>query len=241
MSEPSIQSLIQKANHRHRDWKLAAQYSPIIRFDIREPFLPIVAGYTVFDSAEESASFPRQVELKGNQYEAHLAIEYAIWWDWDIEHLYELEHVWVYINDQGQLVHAEASWHGGFHDMMRTSDTLPMRDNHLIVLSEPGKHAFAPEVSWFERRRRETRHVCRHPGKGGVWVTPLFEGVILSKSHEMDMLVQRYLSKFAFEPTYNFSQEFSIASDRLVPWAALNEWIPRRVNWQLKRLDKKQV
>jgi hypothetical protein len=41
--------------------------------------------------------------------EAALAIEYAIWWDWDIGHLYELEHVWVYLDADRQVIRGEAS------------------------------------------------------------------------------------------------------------------------------------
>ena len=38
---------------------LAARYAPIILFDRREPFLPLVAGYTVFDADARSPSLCR--------------------------------------------------------------------------------------------------------------------------------------------------------------------------------------
>ncbi|HUV88741.1 MAG TPA: hypothetical protein VMY80_03740, partial [Anaerolineae bacterium] len=94
---------------------LAARYSPILRFDTREPFLPLAAGYTIFRQDGPSPSFQRgrQVELAPpGQPPASFAIEYAIWWDWDIGHLYELEHVWVFVDAQGRVVRGEASWHG---------------------------------------------------------------------------------------------------------------------------------
>jgi hypothetical protein len=82
------------------DHELACYYAPIIQFDAHELFLRLAAGYTIFKNYNESLSFPRQIELhKMGHPEAAFAIEYAIWWDWDIQHLYELEHIWVYIAD----------------------------------------------------------------------------------------------------------------------------------------------
>jgi putative hydrolase of the HAD superfamily len=80
------------------DYQLALRHAPYIRFDDREPFLPSVVGYTIFRESGASASFPRQIHLDA---EVATVIEYAIWWDWDIGHLYELEHVWVYVNPHG--------------------------------------------------------------------------------------------------------------------------------------------
>ena len=97
---------------------LAARYAPIILFDLREPFLPLAAGYTLFTADAPSPSFLREITLGAtDRPPAQLAIEYAIWWDWDIQHLYELEHVWVYLDAAGRVIHAEASWHGGFQPM----------------------------------------------------------------------------------------------------------------------------
>lgn len=45
------------------DFELAAPYTPILKFDAREPLLPEAAGYTVFHAHGESPSFPRRVEL----------------------------------------------------------------------------------------------------------------------------------------------------------------------------------
>ncbi|MFL7808131.1 MAG: HAD family hydrolase, partial [Anaerolineae bacterium] len=134
---------------------LAARYAPILRFDVREPFLPLAAGYTIFRQSDSSPSFRQgyQVELTPEeQPSANTAIEYAIWWDWDIGHLYELEHVWVFVDAAGRVVRGEASWHGGYHDM-RHDGALALEGDHLAIYSEPGKHAFAPTPAWFEERR----------------------------------------------------------------------------------------
>ena len=97
---------------------LVARNAPILYFDAREPFLPLAAGYTLFTGDGPSPSFDRIVELRPeDRPAAALAIEYAIWWDWDIHHLYELEHAWVYLDSKGFPVRLEASWHGKYYDL----------------------------------------------------------------------------------------------------------------------------
>ncbi len=131
------------------DHQLALQHAPYIRFDDREPFLPSVVGYTIFHEPGVSPSFPRQISLNSD---VTTVIEYAIWWDWDIGHLYELEHVWVFINQNGELVRGEASWHGGCRNM-----SLALDADHVTLYSEPGKHAFAPTLDWFKDRRKRSK------------------------------------------------------------------------------------
>lgn len=125
---------------------LAARYAPIIRFDAHEPFLPLAAGYTIFRRSGRSPSFRQGCEIDltpQGQPPASLAIEYAIWWDWDIGHLYELEHAWIFVDEKGEVTRGEASWHGRYHDM-RHDGQLALEGDHLVLYSEPGKHAFAP-------------------------------------------------------------------------------------------------
>jgi glycerophosphoryl diester phosphodiesterase len=218
---------------------LAARYAPIILFDQREPFLPLAAGYTILDADAPSPSFPRAIALgAADRPAAQLAIEYAIWWDWDIQHLYELEHVWVYVDAAGHVVHAEASWHGGFH-ALRSDGAIPREGDRVIVYSEPGKHAFAPDPTWFAER------AAPHPrgatdalaGLGGLLVTPLFKGAI-RRTPLADTLARTFLARRAFTPSYSFDQRFAFEPTQLVPWAALRDWVPQRINWWVTRLAR---
>ncbi|RPJ43104.1 MAG: hypothetical protein EHM21_11975, partial [Chloroflexi bacterium] len=155
---------------------LVARNAPILYFDAREPFLPLAAGYTLFTGDGPSPSFDRIVELRPeDRPAAALAIEYAIWWDWDIHHLYELEHAWVYLDSKGFPVRLEASWHGKYYDL-----PLNLEGGRAVLLSEAGKHAFAPDPSWFRERalgfrRVETQAVGVH---AQVLVNSLFSGKI---------------------------------------------------------------
>ena len=110
MLEGTLEALDRRLDSE-TDRALAERHAPVIQFDKNEPFLPSVVGYTIFRQSAASPSFPRDIQLRDR---AQFVIEYAIWWDWDIQHLYELEHVWVYV-DGGEVVDIEASWHGKFN------------------------------------------------------------------------------------------------------------------------------
>ncbi len=235
MIEPTLEHLL-TAEPPSEDRALAARAAPLLMFDTHEPFLPQAAGYTVFRADAASPSFPREVTLNPpGRTGVTTAIEYAIWWDWDIGHLYELEHAWVYLDAAECVIDAEASWHGGYHTM-RAHDEIPFSGERVRLLSEPGKHALAPSADWFERRSAETRDECARPGKGGVWVTPLFESAIHDKSPAADRAVQAHLASAAFQPSFEFTQAFQIGEEHLVAWPRMYEWIPRRVAWWVRRL-----
>lgn len=94
------------------DRRLAMKYAPRLLFDQNEPFFPVRLGITVMRQEEESPSFRRRLAV--NHPDVLAVVEYAIYYDYDIQHLYDLEHVWVYIGRDGEVVDAEASFHGKF-------------------------------------------------------------------------------------------------------------------------------
>ncbi|MYD08895.1 MAG: glycerophosphodiester phosphodiesterase, partial [Chloroflexi bacterium] len=216
------------------DHELALRYAPLIRFDRREPFLPSAVGYSVFRRDAASASFPREISLGDG---LACVIEYAIWWDWDIQHLYELEHVWVGVDAAGGIAELEASWHGRFNRMRTEEGALPPQDGRPLLYSEPGKHAFAPSPGRLLQRRIRTDASCGiHAGRMGVHVTPLFAGIIKQRKPLQNRLVHTYLERLQFAPTYDFSQCFDLRDAVLVPWPSLFRWIPGRVSACLEAL-----
>lgn len=219
------------------DYTLAARYAPILKFDAREPFLPLAVGYSIFRKNTRSPSFPRQIKVSnGDRPASMLAIEYTIWWDWDIVHLFELEHVWVFIDKNGEVVRGEASTHGK-NKNMGVNGSLPLTGERLTLFSEPGKHAFAPMVGWMQDRAEETRHLCRKmAGTGGLLITPLFKDISSLKTFEVDRLVYDFLQRHAIEPSYEFSRTFPVPPEILIPWPALYRWIPERLTWLIDNL-----
>ena len=206
---------------------LALRHAPIIQFDAKEPFFPSVVGYTIFRGSGPSPSFPREIRLADG---AAFAIEYAIWWDWDIQHLYELEHAWVFVDEGDNVVHVEASWHGNYNRMLDEAGRLPLQDGRPLLYSEPGKHAFAPSPQWLLERKAKTIASCGiYAGRMGVHVTPLFAGVIDRRKPLQNRLVHSWLERRQFQPSYEFSNAFDLRHAVLVPWPNLCTWIPGRV------------
>ena len=225
--DAQLESLRQSAPH-DADCALARRYAPVIQFDEREPFFPSVVGYTIFRQSAPSDSFPRDIQLTEK---VAFAIEYAIWWDWDIQHLYELEHIWIYVDGDGKIAEAEASWHGRYHQMRDEEGRVPTRAGRLALYSEPGKHAFAPSPGWLLERKAKTQAGCgARAGAMAVHVTPLFAGVILDDTPLNNRLVHTWLERQQFEPSFAFNKSFDLRSTIFVGCAQLLEWIPARVS-----------
>ncbi len=234
---PSLETNLNELYQTERnpqEQTLAARFAPVLCFDAREPFLPLAAGYTIFNTDGASQSMKRDIRLhtEGKPAAAR-AIEYAIWWDWDIHHLYELEHVWVYLDEQDQVVRVEGSWHGRFNEL-----ALQLEGERAVVLSEPGKHAFASTVQAFQERQKDYRRVeTQFSGAHAhVLINEMFAGKIRQRVFDQT-LARSYLLQQAFQPAWDYSQRFAFGPEQMVTWEALRSWIPRRVNTWLDYLE----
>lgn len=239
MPEPTVAELVASHQGTPGERELAAHYAPIIHFNEREPFLPLAVGYTIFRADGASPSFDRTIVLAPpGKPPAVMAIEYALWWDWDIGHLYELEHIWAFIDGQGRVVRGEASAHGHYLDLS-VDGCLPLTGDRLTVYSEPGKHAFVPMREWLDGRAESTLEDCTtKAGEDGVLVTRLFQGKIWVKTPEADRLVRDWLRQQAFTPGPTYNRVYAVSAEVLVPWPALYKWIPRRVAWCVAQLER---
>src|SRR6266496_3266854 len=225
-------SNMQTRNHAcsASDLDLARHYAPVIYFDAAEPFLPLYAGYTVFRSTGPSPSFPRYVSF---EQPAVLAIEYAIWWDWDIQHLYELEHAWVFVDGAGAVVSVESSQHGA-----SAASEFALEDGRPVLYAEPGKHALSSDRACLLERKSRTALECGpRAGFGGVWITPLFRGRIAVKNPIADQLVRTHLRRLAFEPRFEWSQRVEVGGLPLMPWPLLDAAIPSIVAARVAELE----
>lgn len=212
--------------------KRVRQHAPLLQFDKLEPFLPLVAGFTLFETSAPSSSFKREIVLPKN---CAYAIEYAIWWDWDIQHLYELEHLWVYLDKDDQLILAEGSFHGSYHTL-ETNEGIPSKNNRLVAFSEAGKHAFAASPEQLKNLRPVTNICCNEQaGSGDVLIKDFYADSITANPVAQRMC-KRYMKAHAFTPSYDYSQQIDLAKLPLWPWEELNAWIPQRVNTWLDRL-----
>ena len=222
------------------DRDLAFTHFPVIMFDRMEPFLPSRVGYSVFPGPSDSKvdckrKLGTQDVIQFDLPDLESVVEYGIWWDWDIEHLYELEAVWVYLGEEGKRLRMEASWHGGYN-LMEVDGEIPLRDGCPLLFSQPGKHAFAPSPDWFRPRNQFVAQCLENPGGGGVHVTPLFQGKI-SKTPRRDRLAAGYLRNRAFMPSFEFVKEWRMPREAFFPWEEMEKWIPNRIDEVLSRLE----
>lgn len=212
--------------------ELAARCAPVIYCDEREPFPPLRAGWSVITATGASPSFQRVIEVEPP---VELVIEYAIWFEWDIGHLNDLEHVWVYLDEHERVLGCEGSWHG-FYRSMTPDDGLMPDDGHPVVYAMPGKHAFAAQPADFAESRAECERECGPlAGRGGVQVTHLTLGRI-EKTPATDALARQYLQRRRFTPAWQFTRRIALGADMLVSWDTLAGEIPQRVNDWIARL-----
>tara|TARA_A100001391_G_scaffold130922_1_gene90185 strand:- start:29522 stop:30823 length:1302 start_codon:yes stop_codon:yes gene_type:complete len=209
------------------DLALARQLAPRIRFARNEPFYPSKVGVTVLDAPGQSPSAPLAVTFEPG---VKKVIEYAIWWDWDIQHLYELEHIWLKLDASDAVVGVDASAHGKLYPMVSADGALPLEDGRVTLYSEPGKHAFhASADPIVERRQWLTASCTSMTSAGHVLINAMFEDVFATITAQDHRAVRRYLQNRAFMPAFDFSTAFDLSTLDHISWPDLHAFICQRV------------
>ena len=224
------------------DYQEAQDFLPIVHFDRRETIPLRAIGYTVFHETSPSISFPgRKVQVR----EGETAIEYAYYWDYDIQHMYDLEHIWVWLDEGHHPVRAQGSFHGKYLNLFGEGlEMLQPDGGHIHAFCQPGKHAFLPSgdlfclvPGWFESCNTES---------GG----PVLLGSPFSAAHREDArdafrpTAEDHLhsigyirSHLAFEPSLSFRED-SCSDVPLMTWAELQEKIPSWIFDECRRLSE---
>lgn len=215
---------------------LAERYAPILMFDKSEPFHPVRAGVTVLHRGDRSPSFRREFDwsLPG----LRCIIEYAIYWDYDIGHMYDLEHVWVYVGDDGGVLDGEASFHGKYLKSL-LKDRRNVEGGRIRLYAQPGKHAFSPDPDLFLLLPDLRTAALAQTGAGGLLVPEMFRGRF-GTDRETDALVAAYLQSCAFEPALDYEELPFGGGDFITCWSGLFEEIPVRIGRELEKLRKRR-
>jgi hypothetical protein len=214
-------------------WETAIRVAPALYMDSNEPFLPIRVGITIFEQTAPSLSFNRMIEV--GREKIHSVIEYAIYYDYDIQHLYDLEHVWVYVGYEGEIVSCEVSFHGRYLVGLLRDHSNLTTDNRVQLFVQPGKHAMSPleEVFWL----LPDVETCNNElaGNGGVLEPDMFKGQFKSGAN-IDKIAEEHLRTFRFQPSFQYLR-YEWPDDIFVTWDELQKEIPARQRALLETLS----
>lgn len=217
-------------NMKVTERELAETYVPHLRYDRAEPFALQGIGYTLyFESGEgtKSPSCRRMITAPPGG----TAIEYAFYYDFDIQHLYDLEHAFVYLDEAGEIVGVESSFHGKFLNS-RIEGVTEYEGSHPILYVQPGKHALLPAPEYFQLVIDRDTACGREAGRDGFLIAPMFEGRLFTDG-ERDRKVEDYIRRnYAFAPSWEFtdkSPDGRPAEELLMPYGELDSLIVERL------------
>lgn len=216
-----------------RERKLVLDYQPHIQRDLREPFPIRYVGCTVFESRGDSGSF-QQLTLDPEELGAPCIIEYAVYYDYDIQHLYDLEHVWVAVDTAGAVIGCWSSFHGMRLRVDRL-DAFHLEGTHPVLYAQPGKHALLPDPAlfWLNDQFPDS---CGPKAGGGLLIPPMLEGV-LETSEALDRRIARHIrERYAFSPALVYEHE-TLSPEQLITWPQLLELLPRLIREELRRIE----
>lgn len=218
-------NLNQRKDHTMTEQELFQKYCPLLKEDEHEPFHITGIGCRLFTESGKSPTSNYRIELPGKGYKA---IEYAFFWDYDIQHLYDLEHAFVYLDKENRITDLISSFHGRFY---RQSDVC-FDGVRPILYIQPGKHALMAHPEYF-RLFPDLESACNvKAGADGVAVPDFIKGVEHDKND--DAMTERYIKeRFSFSP----SGAYKTAADPrglIVSPESLLEFITGSVNRELE-------
>lgn len=220
------------------DLELALKYSPYILFDKAEPFDVKGMGYSIFRQSDKSKSFDRSISIDKSKVD--FAIEYAVYFDYDIQHLYDLEHIWVYVDYAGNVCDAEASFHGRYFKSLIFDENGMENGTHARFYCQPGKHAFLPDGKLFKLKPDWYTSCNEFCGEDGLLVKDMFQDQ-LPDTPELQRQVRCYIKKhFAFQPTLQFQYK-SLDDSVFMTWEELKVMVPTRIKRELETIHKEQI
>jgi hypothetical protein len=214
------------------DRELSIKYAPHLYFDKNEPFMIDQIGYSILRHSQRSLSFDRDIWI--DEEKVAFVVEYQLYYDFDIQHMYDLEHIWVYVDHAGRVCDGEASAHGSYMNCylykMVTED-----ETHIPVYVQAGKHAMFPDGSLFKLFGDYNAACNKFAGVDGLLIKEMFKNSIIKNSY-IDYKVCTYIREnFSFQASLEF-KPVSYDEGIIVPWEELVLIIPKRINKMLGEL-----
>lgn len=215
------------------EMELVKRHLPVLYMDKREPFSVIYIGYTVFDHRMPSSSSDRLIDPAAKH--AAVCIEYAFYYDYDIQHLYDLEHLWIYADEKGLICGCEFSFHGMYLNAMIPGADILHGKNRVHMYVQPGKHAFMPDPGLF-RLFIDFQEACgEKAGSGGILTPSVIPGMP-KHSGEDDQKMADYIKEhFSFVPSGEY--EVCDPGAKIIRWEELKNIIPERIQKQIDMIS----
>ncbi len=216
--------------------QLLLHYLPHIFKDRLEPFPVRYIGGTVFTEPRRSESFPKWF-IDPGALGAEAVLEYAVYYDYDIQHLYDLEHIWVAIDRAGQVTDCWCSFHGM---RLRAAGVSAFRleGTHPVLYAQPGKHAMLPDPALFGLHP-QFHTACNLDAGGGLLIPDMLSGELWTDEDRDARICQYIRSLFAFTPSGEYIPE-PLQEQQLLSWRSLLARIPRLIQEQLACMEAKE-
>lgn len=215
---------------------LAEKYVPHLRYDRREPYSLTAVGYYIHRGSGPSPSSGQYVRVEPGE----TAVEYAFFYDFDIQHLYDLEHVFVTIGAAGEITGVLGSFHGKLLNHLIPGE-ISFEGTHVIEYVQPGKHAFMPRPHYFQLAPDRDGCCNIRAGSDGFLIGPRFEGR-LTTDRAFDKKVERFIRQHhSFTPSWQFGEDYPYlkrTEEVLMPWEELEELIVRRMEEWKRKIDE---
>lgn len=216
--------------------ELAKKYLPEIHLCNNEPFYPIKIGYEIFMETSMSNSFARNKHIIIDSHKIAFAIEYQIYWHYDITHMFDLEHIWIYIDHFSNIADAECSSHGKCINALLSDKSNIIDKTHLKLYSQPGKHAFAPNVEFFNMMPEFKYVTTNNVGEDGL-ITRYYEDGKYKISNYLHDAIRRYMQKYKFKPSEYYSK-FDLDNLEILEWNTLRNDFTNLIDSELEIIMK---
>lgn len=214
--------------------ELIFRYQPYIYRDRLDPFPIRYVGCTVFSERMRSESFPNWI-VDPVAAGAKAIIEYAIYYDYDIQHMYDLEHIWVAVDADGNVADCWCSFHGM---RLRAAGIRSFRleGTHPVLYSQPGKHAMLPHPELFELHP-QLHTACTVDAGGGLLIPAMLIEEV-ETDDDLDDRINSYIrDNYIFTPSMEFVWE-QLSTDQFISWPELRNLIPRLIMEQVRLVTK---
>ena len=217
--------------------RIAFDYAPIIFMDKKEPFAIKKVGFTEYHvNGCRSDSFNRTFDF-ANFEGAVRVLEYAYYLDYDIQHLYDLEHIWVYLDNEGRVAGAEGSYHGRFLNAMNKTfgEDAVQKGKRIKMYSQPGKHAMLSDPALMYLYSELYPSCDRLAGIYGLDAPERFITDLKLTTTENKKVIDHIRDHFRFVPSMEF-EEVSISEADYMSWEELAERIPEFIRDELSKI-----